>query len=127
MDLQKLSNEELLACLNEWLFTSSGADGHSTPADLMAELTRRLALTALTTALAEAEGIVGELVGLFDTGERGGHAVDVVNRARSVVEQCREAGCKVFVKQIEVDGKVVHDPAAMPADLRVRELPGGGA
>ena len=87
MDLQKLSNEELLDCLNEWLFTSSGADGHSTPADLMAELTRRLALASLVPGLAEAEGIVGELVGLFDTGERGGHAVDVVNRARARMEK----------------------------------------
>ena len=86
-DLRALSNEKLIGYLNEWLFTSSGADGHSTPADLMAELTRRLALTALTTALAEAEGIVGELVGLFDTGERGGHAVDVVNRARARMEK----------------------------------------
>ena len=61
-DLRALSNEGLIGYLNEWLFTSSGADGHSTPADLMAELTRRLALASLVPGLAEAEGIVGELL-----------------------------------------------------------------
>ena len=53
MDLRTISNEKLVGILNEWLFTSSGADGHSTPADLMAELTRRLALASLVPGLAE--------------------------------------------------------------------------
>lgn len=44
---------------------------------------------------------------------------------RSVVEQCRAAGTACFVKQIEVNGRVSHDPSEWPEDLRVREFPGG--
>ena len=42
---------------------------------------------------------------------------------RSVVEQCAAAGVKCFVKQLDLDGRVSHDPAEWPEDLRVREYP----
>lgn len=42
---------------------------------------------------------------------------------RSVVVQCREAGVPCFVKQVSLDGRVSHDPAEWPEDLRVREMP----
>lgn len=39
----------------------------------------------------------------------------------SIVDQCREAGVKCFVKQVSIGGKVSHDPAEWPEGLRVRE------
>lgn len=42
---------------------------------------------------------------------------------RRLVQQCRGAGVPVFVKQIEVAGRVSHDPSEWPEDLRVRQLP----
>ena len=44
------------------------------------------------------------------------------DRIRSIVRQCSEASVPVFVKQIEVNGKVSHDPAEWPVDLRVRRI-----
>jgi len=43
--------------------------------------------------------------------------------ALDLVDQCRAAGVSVFVKQIDVNGKVGHDPAVWPAKLRLREYP----
>ena len=40
-----------------------------------------------------------------------------------VVRQCKDAGVPVFVKQVEIDGKVSHDPAEWPEELRMREYP----
>lgn len=42
---------------------------------------------------------------------------------RDLVHQCQEAQVPVFVKQLDIDGKVSHDPAEWPDDLRVREYP----
>ena len=42
---------------------------------------------------------------------------------RDLVRQCQDAGTPVFVKQLDLDGRVSHDPAEWPADLRVREYP----
>lgn len=42
---------------------------------------------------------------------------------RSLFAQCRDAGVPCFVKQLEVNGRVSHDPAEWPEDLRVREYP----
>lgn len=44
---------------------------------------------------------------------------------RGIVEQCTQAGVRVFVKQLSINGKVSHDPNEWPADLRRREMPGG--
>lgn len=47
-----------------------------------------------------------------------------VEWVRSIVRQCKSAGVPVFVKQIRLaDGRLSHDPAEWPADLRVREYP----
>jgi len=43
--------------------------------------------------------------------------------ALDLVEQCKVAGVAVFVKQLDLDGKVSHDPAEWPEELRVREYP----
>jgi protein gp37 len=43
--------------------------------------------------------------------------------AVDLVEQCKAAGVPVFVKAIEIDGKVSHSPAEWPEELRVREYP----
>jgi len=43
--------------------------------------------------------------------------------AIDLVQQCWEAKIPVFVKQIEINGRVSHDPAEWPVDLRVREYP----
>ena len=43
--------------------------------------------------------------------------------AVDLVSQCKAAGVAVFVKQIEVNGKVSHDPAEWDPVLQVREYP----
>ena len=43
--------------------------------------------------------------------------------ARSIRDQCQAAGVKFFLKQMPVDGKVCHDAAGFPTDLRIREFP----
>lgn len=40
-----------------------------------------------------------------------------------VVTDCHSVGVSVFVKQLDIDGKVSHKPEEWPADLRVRQLP----
>ena len=42
---------------------------------------------------------------------------------RKIVEQCEEANVPVWVKQIEIDGKVETDMDKFPKELQVRELP----
>ena len=42
---------------------------------------------------------------------------------RDLVAQGRAAGVAVFVKQLEIDGRVSADPADWPEDLRVQEFP----
>jgi len=46
---------------------------------------------------------------------------------RTVVEQCKTASVAVFVKQLNIDGKVVKDISKFPEDLRLREWPMSGA
>lgn len=41
---------------------------------------------------------------------------------RSIVQQCKEAGIPVFVKQIHINGKVVKDINKFPEDIRIRKL-----
>ncbi|MDO8302239.1 MAG: DUF5131 family protein [Sedimentisphaerales bacterium] len=41
----------------------------------------------------------------------------------SVIEQCKAQDIPIFVKQLEIDGKVTDDVAKWPAELRVREYP----
>jgi protein gp37 len=41
---------------------------------------------------------------------------------QSVVEQCRAAGTKLYVKQLDIGGKVSHNPEDWPAWARVREM-----
>jgi protein gp37 len=42
---------------------------------------------------------------------------------RFVVDDCRVAGIPVFVKQLEIDGRIEKDPARWPEDLRIQEFP----
>jgi protein gp37 len=46
-----------------------------------------------------------------------------VEWARSIIQQCREAGTACFVKQIAVEGRLVKDVEGFPSELRVRETP----
>jgi protein gp37 len=41
----------------------------------------------------------------------------------SIVDQCKEANVPVFVKQIQINGKVVKDINQFPEYLRIREYP----
>jgi len=43
--------------------------------------------------------------------------------AIDLIDQCQAVGVPVFVKQIEVNGRVSHDPAEWPPELRVRQYP----
>jgi len=52
-----------------------------------------------------------------------GHRPCKLEWVESIVAQCGEASVPVFVKQIEVDGRISHDPNEWPAHLRVREYP----
>ena len=42
---------------------------------------------------------------------------------KDIVEQCRGADVPVFVKQLDLDDRVSHDPAEWPAWARVRDFP----
>jgi len=42
---------------------------------------------------------------------------------RDVVSQCKNAGVKVFVKQLDIGNKVIEDINEFPEDLRIREYP----
>jgi protein gp37 len=42
---------------------------------------------------------------------------------RSILAQCRAAGCAFFCKQMDVGGRVTEDVSRFPEDLRVREFP----
>lgn len=41
----------------------------------------------------------------------------------SIVRQCRKAGIKVFVKQLDIDGELVKDIAKFPPELQIRQVP----
>jgi protein gp37 len=38
-----------------------------------------------------------------------------------IVRQCKAAGIPVFVKQVSINGKVSHNPAEWPEEVRVQE------
>lgn len=42
---------------------------------------------------------------------------------RSIVRQCKDAGVAVYLKQLNIGGKVVTDPVKFPSELRWREYP----
>ena len=46
---------------------------------------------------------------------------------RDIVKQCREANVPVFVKQLDIDGKLVKDIEKFPEDLQIRQVPWRGA
>lgn len=43
--------------------------------------------------------------------------------AHDIVKQCECAGVPVFVKQLDIGGKVVHDINQFPKDLQIRQFP----
>lgn len=43
---------------------------------------------------------------------------------RNIVRQCREAEIPVFVKQLDIDGKLEKDIDKFPEDLQIRQMPG---
>lgn len=42
---------------------------------------------------------------------------------RDIVRQCKDASVPVFVKQMEINGKISADPDTWPEDLRIQEFP----
>jgi len=46
-----------------------------------------------------------------------------VEWAVDLVRQCRAASIPVFVKQVEIDGRISHDPNEWPKELQVRKRP----
>lgn len=42
---------------------------------------------------------------------------------RSIVKQCHAANVPVFVKQLDIDGKLVSDIDQFPEDLQIRQIP----
>ncbi len=61
------------------------------------------------------------IVGAESAGQRPGRECRI-EWVRDIRDQCAEAGVLLFVKQLHIDGKLSHDPAEWPDDLRVREL-----
>lgn len=43
----------------------------------------------------------------------------------SIVQQCRSAGVPVFVKQLDINGKLVKDIEKFPEHLQIRQVPWG--
>jgi protein gp37 len=42
---------------------------------------------------------------------------------RDIRDQCRSAGVPLFVKQLEIAGKVVTDARLFPPDLQIQDFP----
>jgi len=42
---------------------------------------------------------------------------------RNIVAQCKAAGVKIFIKQLDINGVVEHDINKFPEDLKIREYP----
>lgn len=61
------------------------------------------------------------IIGGESSGSRPGRDCPI-EAARFVAVQANMAGKCVYIKQLHIDGKLVHDPSLFPADLRVREL-----
>ncbi len=66
------------------------------------------------------EGILWTVIGC-ESGH--GRRPCKIEWVHSIVEQCQAANVPVWVKQIEIDGKVETDMAKFPKELQVRELP----
>ncbi len=66
-------------------------------------------------------GIRGVIVG--QDRYKGAPGTETLDHIRSVVRQCQEAHVPVYVKQLWIDGRLCHDPADFPPDLRLRTLP----
>jgi len=43
--------------------------------------------------------------------------------ARNIVKQCKAAGVKIWIKQIEINGKIEKDMNEFPEDLKLRQWP----
>lgn len=41
----------------------------------------------------------------------------------SIVQQCQKTGTPVFVKQLDIDGKLVNDITKFPPELQIRQIP----
>lgn len=62
--------------------------------------------------------------GCESQGTKAGRFADGYEEAAfSLMHQCNMAGVPFFHKQMPVNGRVSHDPAEWPADLRVRQFP----
>ena len=83
-------------------------------------LLERVDLTVDTCGLSVAESASWVVVGAESGKNRRPCSLDWV---RQVVEQCREVGTPVFVKQLDIGGKLVTDINKFPADLQIRQLP----
>jgi len=46
-----------------------------------------------------------------------------LNDVRDLIRQFKDATIPVYVKQLSINGRVSHDPAEWPEDLRIREFP----
>ena len=66
------------------------------------------------------DGISQVIVGCESINGRPGRECKI-EWVRDVVQQCKAAGVKTFVKQLHIDGKLVRDIKDFPADLRIQE------
>jgi len=47
------------------------------------------------------------------------------SHTRAIIQQCQNASVPVFNKQMQIDGRLSHNPTDWPLDLRIREFPKG--
>ena len=73
-----------------------------------------------TTITSKAKRIDWVVVGAESGHERRPSRIEWV---RHIVQQCQEFEIPVFVKQLDIGGKLIRDINKFPEDLRVRELP----
>ncbi len=106
---------ECEGCTAEWYGSEDDlADGGACPVCECSEM-------VMYRSEMDAPRICGVIVG--HDNRKGAPGTDTLDHVRSVVKQCVAAGVPVFVKQLHISGKLRHDPADFPEDLRHRDLP----
>ena len=78
-----------------------------------------------STCLVGPEGCLCDRLHWVICGSESGHGRRPMRQewAENIADQCKSAGVKFFMKQMEIDGKVTGDITKFPKHLQVREMP----
>ena len=94
-------------------------DGEDIPRDERSEW--GLPATTISTITAPPESRIDWCIVGSESGPR--RRPCKLEDVESIVEQCKAASVACYVKQVEINGKVSHDPSEWPESIRVREMP----